>query len=75
MTPDEGPRRVAFLSDPRGQALDRAASLPVAVAHLPIHQANCWGERGADADGGAVRPGGGRHRGNVVGDAGLGKVG
>ncbi len=64
--PHERPRSVAPAGAPRRQPRGGATPPAVAVAHLLVHQPEGGGQRRADPDGGAIPPGGRRHRGNVA---------
>ena len=64
--PRERPRGVPRAGGPRRQPRGGATPLAVAVAHLPVHEPEGGGQRHADPDGGAIPPGGRRHRGNVA---------
>jgi hypothetical protein len=64
--PGEEARRIAPRCGPLRQVVGGTAAWTVTVAHLPIHQADGGGQCHAKPDGGAIAPGGRRHRGNVA---------
>jgi len=64
--PGERPRGIPVGGGPAREPFRGGAATAVAVAHLPVHQTERGGERRAQPCGGAISPGGRRHRGNVV---------